>query len=39
MTAAFPVGIFMSLVRREKEAEAKFNDEKIRSYIGIGAED
>jgi cation/acetate symporter len=39
MAAAFLVGIFMSLVSREKEAEAKYEDEKIRSYIGIGAED
>jgi cation/acetate symporter len=39
MGAAFFVGIFLSLVSREKEAEAKYEDEKLRSYIGIGAED
>jgi len=39
MGAAFLVGILFSLFGREKEAEAKYNDEKIRSYIGIGAED
>lgn len=36
--AAFIVGIFVSLLTREKEAEEKFEAEKIRSYIGIGAE-
>jgi cation/acetate symporter len=39
MSAAFLVGILFSLFGREKEAEAKYNDEKIRSYIGIGAEE
>jgi cation/acetate symporter len=39
MGAAFLVGILFSLFGREKEAEAKYNDEKIRSYIGIGAEE
>lgn len=39
MSAAFLIGILVSLVSREKEAEAKYNDEKIRSYIGIGAEE
>jgi cation/acetate symporter len=38
MSAAFLVGILFSLLSREKEAEAKFEDEKLRSYIGIGAE-
>lgn len=36
--AAFIVGIVVSLLTREKEAEEKFESEKIRSYIGIGAE-
>ncbi len=36
--AAFVVGIVVSLLTREKEAEEKFESEKIRSYIGIGAE-
>jgi cation/acetate symporter len=39
MGAAFLIGILVSLFGREKEAEAKYNDEKIRSYIGIGAEE
>jgi cation/acetate symporter len=39
MSAAFLVGILFSLFGREKEAEAKYNDEKIRSYIGIGSEE
>ncbi|HMK50086.1 MAG TPA: hypothetical protein VK435_08535, partial [Thermodesulfovibrionales bacterium] len=38
MGAAFLVGILLSLFGREKEAEAKYEDEKLRSYIGIGAE-
>jgi cation/acetate symporter len=38
MGAAFLVGILFSLFGREKEAEAKYEDEKLRSYIGIGAE-
>ena len=33
------VGILFSLFGREKEAESRYNDEKIRSYIGIGAEE
>ncbi|MCX8033764.1 MAG: sodium/solute symporter, partial [Thermodesulfovibrio sp.] len=36
--AAFIVGILVSLVTKEREAEEKFEIEKIRSYIGIGAE-
>ncbi|MFZ3138789.1 MAG: DUF294 nucleotidyltransferase-like domain-containing protein [Thermodesulfovibrionales bacterium] len=39
MGAAFLVGILFSLFGREKDAEAKYNHEKIRSYIGIGAEE
>jgi cation/acetate symporter len=38
MTAAFLIGILFSLFGREKEAEAKYEEEKLRSYIGIGAE-
>lgn len=37
-TAAFIVGIIVSLLTSEVEAEEKFESEKIRSYIGIGAE-
>lgn len=39
MAASFLVGIFFSLLSRDREAEAKFEDEKLRTYIGIGAED
>lgn len=36
--ASFIVGIFVSLITREREAEEKFESEKIRSYIGVGAQ-
>ncbi len=36
--AAFIMGILVSLMTREREAEEKFETEKIRAYIGIGAE-
>jgi cation/acetate symporter len=36
MSAAFLVRILVSLVIREKQAEAKFEEEKLRTYIGIG---
>jgi cation/acetate symporter len=38
MGAAFLVGILFSLLGRDRDAEAKYEDEKLRSYIGIGAE-
>lgn len=38
MTASFIVGILVSLMTREPEAEAKFEDEKLRTYLGVGAE-
>lgn len=38
MLAAFLVGIIFSLLRPEKRAEQKFEEEKLRSYVGIGAE-
>jgi cation/acetate symporter len=38
ITAAFLVGILVSLLSREPEAEAKFEDEKLRTYVGIGAD-
>jgi cation/acetate symporter len=38
MTAAFLVGIVVSLLGREPSAEAKFEDEKLRTYLAIGAE-
>lgn len=36
--AAFIVGILVSLFTRDETAEAKFESEKLRTYIGIGAE-
>ena len=36
--ASFAIGILVSLLTQEKEAEEKFESEKIRSYIGVGAE-
>ena len=38
MTVAFVAGIVGSLLTREPEAEAKFDDEKLRTYLGVGAE-
>ncbi len=38
MTASFIVGILVSLASPEQEAQNKFEDEKLRTYLGIGAE-
>jgi cation/acetate symporter len=38
MTAAFAVGILVSLLAPEKEAQEKFEVEKLRTYLGVGAE-
>ena len=38
MPAGFLAGIIASLLVSEPEAEAKFHDEKLRTYLGIGAE-
>jgi cation/acetate symporter len=38
MPIAFLAGILASLATREPSAEAKFDDEKLRTYLGIGAE-
>ena len=38
MPAAFAVAIVVSLITREPEAQARFADEKLRTYLGIGAE-
>ena len=38
MGLAFLVGILVSLVSPEKKAEEKFEDEKVRTYVGLGAE-
>src|SRR5512135_3599400 len=37
MSLAFAVGILVSLMTPEKEAQEKFEDEKVRTYLGIGA--
>jgi cation/acetate symporter len=38
MAAAFAVGILVSLATPEQEAQDKFEEEKIRTYLGVGAE-
>ena len=38
MTASFLAGIVVSLMGREPRAETMFDDEKLRTYLGIGAE-
>jgi len=38
MTAAFVVGWLVSLMTKEQTAEDAFEDEKLRTYLGIGAE-
>jgi cation/acetate symporter len=38
MTASFLVAFAVSLLRREPRAEAMFEDEKLRTYLGVGAE-
>lgn len=38
MPLAFIAGIIVSLIKKEPEAATKFEDEKLRTYLGIGAE-
>jgi len=38
MGAAFLIGILVSLMTPDKEAQEKFDAEKVREYVGIGAE-
>jgi len=38
MPVSFLCGILVSLWTREPEAEARFDDEKLRTYLGVGAE-
>ena len=38
MTAAFVVGILASLLMPEESAQSMFEDEKLRTYLGVGAE-
>ena len=38
MPASFLAGLVASLMTHEPEAESKFDDEKLRTYLGVGAE-
>lgn len=38
MSLSFVCGILASLIWPDKEAEQKFEDEKLRTYLGVGAE-
>jgi len=38
MTASFAIGIIVSLLSPDAQAQAKFEDEKLRTYLGVGAE-
>jgi cation/acetate symporter len=38
MTVSILVGVLVSLLGREPQAEAMFEDEKLRTYLGVGAE-
>ncbi|WP_205502715.1 sodium:solute symporter family transporter [Rufibacter psychrotolerans] len=38
MSGAFLMGILVSLLQPEHEAAAKFESEKLRTYLGVGAE-
>jgi cation/acetate symporter len=38
MAASFIVGILVSLVSPDAAAQTKFEDEKLRTYLGVGAE-
>ena len=38
MTLAFAVGIIVSLLSPEPEAQRKFEEEKVRTYLAVGSE-
>ena len=38
MSAAFVAGIVGSLLTPEPDAQSKFESEKLRAYLGVGAE-
>lgn len=38
MSAAFLAGFVVSILTKEESAETKFEDEKLRTYLGIGAD-
>jgi cation/acetate symporter len=38
MSASFLAAFVVSKLTREQSAEEKFEDEKLRTYLGVGAE-
>jgi cation/acetate symporter len=38
MPISFLCGVLASLLTREPDAETRFDDEKLRTYLGVGAE-
>ena len=38
MSAAFAAGVVVSLASREPRAERMFDEEKLRTYLGVGSE-
>jgi cation/acetate symporter len=38
MSASFAVGILVSLLTPEQRGQAMFEEEKLRTYLGVGAE-
>ena len=38
MTASFLVGWLVSILKPEPRAQELFEDEKLRTYLGVGAE-
>ena len=38
MTASFLVGYIVSLLTKDETAAQKFEDEKLRTYLGVGSE-
>jgi cation/acetate symporter len=38
MPCAFAVGILVSILKPDADAEAKFESQKLRTYLGVGAE-
>jgi cation/acetate symporter len=38
MTAAFAAGILVSVYARDREAAERYEEEKLRTYLGVGAE-
>ncbi|MDX2189951.1 MAG: cation/acetate symporter ActP [Bacteroidota bacterium] len=38
LVASFATGVIFSLIEKEPEAAQKFEDEKLRTYLGVGSE-